>query len=801
MKKLFCLCIILLGIMTYAQTNVATYTFSKTTGVTYIPITGGTKLFPSGSNLTYNDEISSAITLSSPFIFGGVAINTVYVSTNGFITFGTAPSPTTYTPLSTTANDKGAISAFGQNGGFSPSDNPQPAGNHEVRYQDLGNEFVVQWQNHASYDNRFTENLNFQIRLNYTTGVINIVYGNCTDPGSASYSDAAPQVGIRGNTSNYMNNVSPLTIYNVPIGTTCDWSNAVTGISSTSTMIFSGFINPNIKIPSGLQYTWTPGTQLPVRIFNAISATITTNSVNVTWTAAPGATGYNIQYRTFGSCDWTNFAGNPVSGTNATLTGLTEGTKYQMQIQALKGSVQSTYSHIPSSSISGLDPQVGSFMTKANCAPLIENLSFTNSTPNSATITWYAFGAYANNGYEYYYSTSPILPTNNTIPSGSAPPSIVLSNAPISGLTPNTTYYFWVRANCDGINKGAWSDTGVFTTRTLCPTSASVSNNEAGISASPTINWTAVNGAAGYKLKIGTTSNGNDVVDTDVAGNLTNYIISTPLASSTSYYYSITAYTATSTIPTTPCEIRMFKTPCDALNVPYSLDFENVVVPELPDCTTSSGWKTKQGNSAFGTNTKVLTYELGNGSANSWFFTRGVNLTAGTAYNISFKYAKGPFQEKLKVVYGTSATVAGMTNIIADYPNIINNVVNSESINFVPTVSGVYYFGFNIYSNNFSFNVLSIDDININEVANLATIEASSKDNIKVYPIPFSENINISDVTNVKSISIMNISGEILKTFNKQTTMLDLKDLISGVYMVVITMKDGSKQSVKVIKK
>ncbi|MCS3871525.1 hypothetical protein J3D55_004441 [Chryseobacterium ginsenosidimutans] len=800
MKKLFLLCVIILGISIYAQTNVAAYTFSKTTGGTYIPITGGTKLFPSGTNSTYDDEISPAITLSSPFIFGGVTISKVYVSTNGFITFESAPSPTNYTPLNITANDKGAISAFGQNGGFSPSDNPQPTGNHEVRYQDLGNEFVVQWQNHASYDNRFTENLNFQIRLNYTTGVINIVYGSCTDPGPASYSGATPQVGIRGNTNNYMNNVSPLTIYNAPIGTTCDWSNAVTGTSTTSTMIFSGFINPNIKIPSGLQYTWTPGTQLPVRTLGSISA-ITTNSVNVGWTAASGATGYNIQYRTFGSCDWTNFTGNPVSGTNATLTGLNEGTKYQLQIQALKGSVQSTYSHIPSSSLSP-DPQAGSFTTTANCATTISSLSYTTITPNSATITWLTFTVFPNNGYEYYYSTSPILPTNTTIPSGSAPPNAPVNTALISGLTPNTTYYFWVRGNCDGINKGGWSNTGVFKTTTLCPSSVSVSNNEAGTSASPTISWTAVNGAAGYKLKIGTTSGGNDVVDADIAGNVTNYIISTPLASSTSYYYSVTAYTAASTIPTTPCEIRMFKTPCDALNVPYSLDFENVVTPALPDCTTSSGWKTKQGSGSFATSTKVLIYESTSGSANSWFFTRGVNLTAGTAYNISFKYAKGPFQEKLKVVYGTSATVAGMTNIIADYPNITNNIVNSESINFTPTVSGIYYFGFNIYSNNFSFNILSIDDININEVANLATIETSgSKDQIKIYPIPFSENITISDVTNVKSISIIDVSGKLLKTFNKQTSTLDLKDLISGVYMVVLTMKDGSKQSVKVIKK
>ena len=67
MKKLLLTCLMSLGLGLTAQTNIAGYSFAKSTGVSYTPITGGT-VFASG---TYDDAVSSAITLSSPFPFGG----------------------------------------------------------------------------------------------------------------------------------------------------------------------------------------------------------------------------------------------------------------------------------------------------------------------------------------------------------------------------------------------------------------------------------------------------------------------------------------------------------------------------------------------------------------------------------------------------------------------------------------------------------------------------------------------------------------------------------------------------------
>lgn len=628
------------GSSTLAQTNIAGYAFSKSTGAVYTPITGGTKLFPSGTNASYDNDISSAITLSSPFTFGGVAVTSVYVSANGFITFGAAPSGTNYTPLSSLGSTTGAISAFGQDAAGSEVSGALP----EVSYLDSPTEFVVQYKDHANYYNRTQERLNFQIHLTYATGAINIVYGNNTDPGTSTLGTSV-QAGIRGNSTTYSSNVNNLYIGNVPASTTCDWSNAVTGYSNSSTLLFSA-ANTNVKIPTGLTYTWMPGTQLPVRTFTAPTA-ITNSGATLSWTAPTGATSYNVQYRIPGACAWTNYSGNPVSTNSVTLTGLDQATNYQVRVQALNGSAQSIYSHIPgSTSTTDGYSATGTFKTLANCASVVTALTSSAVTTNSATIAWTAPSSAPANGYEYYYSTSSTAPTNTTGPSGSTAAGVVTAN--LGGLTIATQYYFWVRTNCNGTDKGIWTGSSSFTTA------------------------------------------------------------------------------------------------CNSADVPYMLDFTGVNTPALPSCTsvvnngTGNLWNTYNLNSS-GFSGNVLNYSYNSSNAaNTWFFTQGINLTAGVSYRIKYKYGNASaatYPEKLKVAYGTAATSAAMNNILGDYPNVVNSTANSVATDFTPTTTGVYYFGFQAYSAA-NMNRLYVDDINIDftpscleptaiTVANVATSSAN----------------------------------------------------------------------------
>lgn len=338
------------SINSMAQTNIANYSFANGNS-TYTPITGGTVFMTS-----YDDDASAAITMGGTFPFGGVNMTTCYINTNGSVVFGA--SSTSTTPMSSLGSTTGAIAAFGQDGASSTATGAVP----EIRYLNTGTEFVVQFQDHANYYARSSERMNFQIRLEYSTGIIKIVYGNCTLAGTTT-SEITPQVGIRGNSTTYANNVNNLMIGNVPAGTTCNWSNAVTGNANSSTMLYANGTNPNVNIPNGLTYTWTPGTQAPVRTFTATTG-ISASGATINWTAPTGATQYNVRYRALNACNWTMASGNPYSGPTAALTGLAPATTYMVQVQPLNGSAQGIWSHIPNAAGTGNGyATAGSFIT------------------------------------------------------------------------------------------------------------------------------------------------------------------------------------------------------------------------------------------------------------------------------------------------------------------------------------------------------------------------------------------------------------------------------------------------------
>ncbi|AZA81614.1 hypothetical protein C1637_03315 [Chryseobacterium lactis] len=76
-----------------------------------------------------------------------------------------------------------------------------------------------------------------------------------------------------------------------------------------------------------------------------------------------------------------------------------------------------------------------------------------------------------------------------------------------------------------------------------------------------------------------------------------------------------------------------------------------------------------------------------------------------------------------------------------------------------------------------------------------------NKKKIAVSPNPFSDELTISDISDVKSISITESSGKLVKTIEKPTSLLYLKDLKEGLYFITLRLKDGSVKTIKTIKK
>jgi hypothetical protein len=238
MRKITLLLTLLLvfGYSGYAQ--VSAYSFAQSAG-NYTPITGGT-VYLTG---TFDDGISQGVTIPS-FNYNGVAYTTLKINANGHIAFGTYTSTTNYSPLSSSTNANGGIvAALGRDLNSAESGTP------EIRYELIGNEFVIQYKDVRRYGVS-AEVLNFQIRLNTTNNVVSIVYGGTITPGlNTSY----PEIGLKGATNNFLTNINNRTIG----AAGGSWLNSLPGTSNASTMYFNS-ANVTTVPAVGTTFTFTP---------------------------------------------------------------------------------------------------------------------------------------------------------------------------------------------------------------------------------------------------------------------------------------------------------------------------------------------------------------------------------------------------------------------------------------------------------------------------------------------------------------------------------------------------------------
>lgn len=120
----------------------------------------------------------------------------------------------------------------------------------------------------------------------------------------------------------------------------------------------------------------------------------------------------------------------------------------------------------------------------------------TGITSSNATLGWTAPTSTPASGYQYYISTSSTAPDASTAPTANVA-SGTSANVTIS---PNTTYYWWVRSNCSTSDKSSWVSGGNFTTPQLA---ASFPYNE-NFEGSNGNNWTFINGSQTNKWYVGT---------------------------------------------------------------------------------------------------------------------------------------------------------------------------------------------------------------------------------------------------------------------------------------------------------
>ncbi|MGQ2984708.1 Ig-like domain-containing protein [Flavobacterium sp.] len=322
------MCVLFLFCVQMAKAQVATlYTFSQSNG-TYTEISGGTVLGAVGSddqvfNNNTTGETGSITNTGFPigfsFVYDGVAYDKFAVNYNGWIKLGTGSFAieSTSTPLSSgTASISNVISGAG-------TDMQGQAGS-ELSYALVGSapnrKLVVQWKNVKRYTTGAqTSSINYQIVLNETSNVVEVVYGSMATSSTAATAWVA-EVGIKGPNNTFATNINNRT-------TTTDWNASVSGTSNSSKMSF----NTTVTFPvPGLTFKWSPpaactatpvaGTTSTTLIRSVCSGTApgVITVAGATSLSIPGIA-YQWQESLNGGTDWASVT----SGTGATTASYT----------------------------------------------------------------------------------------------------------------------------------------------------------------------------------------------------------------------------------------------------------------------------------------------------------------------------------------------------------------------------------------------------------------------------------------------------------------------------------------------
>ena len=415
-----------------------------------------------------------------------------------------------------------------------------------------------------------------------------------------------------------------------------------------------------------------------------------------------------------------------------------------------------------------------------------------NTTSDSATISWTAPTNAPANGYDIYYSTTNTAPTATTAPTVSG---VTTTTYTLTNLVPSTSYYVWVRSNCGSGDVSDWIATPVlFATSCLAPSLLSTTPATVCFNGAATLSATAEPGA--------------DVVwyDQPTGGNVLtvgNSFTTPPLTQTTQYYAAASIGTS---IISGAKQAPGAVTSSGIGMTTYGIIFDVLAPVTLKSVTL---YPVSSSGGANGTvNINVLD---SNGTVVA---SKLVDVVTGTSSApvpnvVDLDFAL-PVGIDYKIVpTAKSSSISGLlfdpssqaTNGSYQYPYSVGSYISVKN-SFLGSAlrPDLYYYFYDwkvaIGCESPRQAVTATVDPNC-----LGTDEVGAKKEVKVYPNPFTDIINISDIENVKSISVNDASGKLVKVIEKVSDHLNLGDLDKGMYLLNITYNNGKTSNVKVMKK
>lgn len=526
------------------------------------------------------------------------------------------------------------------------------------------------------------------------------------------------------------------------------------------------------------------------------------------------------------------------------------------------------------------------------------NLFVSNITSNSCNLTW-SPPTTAPTNYEVYLSAVNTAPVSGTPATHSTPgPAIALSNS----LSPSTTYFYWVRSNCNG-TKSNWVSGGNFTTLpTGCWKMVSTGmSHSLGIKLDGTLwawgandfgqlgdgttttkttpvqigtanDWQSVSAGSLHSMAIKTNGtlwgwgiNGNSRLGD---GTTNGRIFPGQITSDTNWQSVCAGDVNTLAIKTNGTlwawgyngNAQFGDGTTNNRSTPYQIgtatNWRSVDVGSVHTLATKTdGTLWAWGTSSYGqvgdgtTATRFTALQIGTETdwkevaaggfhsvglkTNGLLYTWGKNLYGqlGDGTNTSKSVPTPVFDGVQSISAGSDHTVGttsygnmwfcGMNTFgqLGDGTTTSKNtitVTNSNNhqkaitgfdhtflLNNDSSISSCGQNGTGQLGNGSTANSSSFVSL-ICPVSNLAVEEVvSSANNLKVFPSPVNDILNVSSDQKITSITILNTAGQLIltKVINNKIATVDVSGLISGVYMVKINLDNTNVKTVKVIKR
>jgi fibronectin type 3 domain-containing protein len=343
---------------------------------------------------------------------------------------------------------------------------------------------------------------------------------------------------------------------------------------------------------------------------SGVVATATTGQITLNWNAVVGATSYHV------------LRGTTAGSTTSLVSGIT--TNSYVDTTANDGT---TYYYVVRSN-NGVDSANSS---EVSGRP-ISTFNITSATTNSSSQITVVFPAVAGAAtYDLKYGTS--AGTYSTTLAG------VTSPRAVTGLSPNTTYYFMVVAkNAVGSGNSVNANAEVSATTSFgAPAGLVATATTSQIS----LSWTAVSGASTYHVLRGTSTGSYTSLATGVTTNAYN---DTTAVNGTTYYYVVRASNGTDSANSNESSAR-----------PIAAFAQNAAA-SITNTSMSLSWAAATG---------AATYDLKYGTASGTYSTTIANATSPYTLTGLLPDTTYYFQVTAKNAIGGGATVNSNAEISA----------------------------------------------------------------------------------------------------------------------------------------